>query len=139
MICLPPQGTPPHTAAGTAHSTHSTPPALPSHRATPRVEDNTPVDIPLPQVRPLLLSHAVRSMVLLSTTMKWVYYKHGLTSIHTYIYTNIYIPCPPPRSGPSFASLARGSLDGSSLHHDEVGLLQARNDGLCARGVDGED
>lgn len=32
------------------------------------------------QVRPLLLSHAVRSMVLLSTTMKWVYYKHAMTA-----------------------------------------------------------
>jgi len=38
MICLPPQGTPPpNTAAGTAHSTPSTQPALPPHRATPRV------------------------------------------------------------------------------------------------------
>ncbi|EOD07477.1 hypothetical protein EMIHUDRAFT_438553 [Emiliania huxleyi CCMP1516] len=32
------------------------------------------------QLRPLLLSHAVRSMVLLSTTMKWVYYKHAMTA-----------------------------------------------------------
>jgi len=37
---------PPNTAAGTAHRTHSTQPALPPHRATPRVEDNTPVDAP---------------------------------------------------------------------------------------------
>jgi len=31
---------PPNTAAGTAHSAHSTQPALRPHRATPRVEDN---------------------------------------------------------------------------------------------------
>jgi len=49
MICLPPQGPPPpNTAAGTAHSAHSTQPALPPHRATPRVEDNTPADAPAP-------------------------------------------------------------------------------------------
>jgi len=47
MICLPPQGTPPqNTAAGTAHSAHSTQPALPPHHATPRVDDNTPADAP---------------------------------------------------------------------------------------------
>jgi len=55
MICLPPQGTPPHhTAAGTAHSAHSTQPALPPHRATPRVEDNTPADAPAPLNRSML-------------------------------------------------------------------------------------
>jgi len=32
------------------------------------------------QLRPLLLTHAVRTMVLLSTTMKWVYYKHAMTA-----------------------------------------------------------
>jgi len=42
---LTPTGYPPtHTAAGTAHSAHSTQPALLPHRATPRVEDNTPAD-----------------------------------------------------------------------------------------------
>jgi len=42
---LTPTGYPsPNTAAGTAHSAHSTQPALPPHRATPRVEDNTPAD-----------------------------------------------------------------------------------------------
>ena len=33
---------PPNTAADTAHSAHSTQPALRPHRATPRVEDNPP-------------------------------------------------------------------------------------------------
>jgi len=42
MICLAPQGTPPHTAADTAHSVHSTQPALRPLRATPRVEDKPP-------------------------------------------------------------------------------------------------
>ena len=42
MICLPPQGTPPHTAADTAHSAHSTQPALRPHRATPKVENKPP-------------------------------------------------------------------------------------------------
>ena len=32
------------------------------------------------QLRPLLLQHAVRTMVLLSTTMKWIYYKHAMTA-----------------------------------------------------------
>ena len=41
MICLPPQGPPPNTAADTAHSAHSTQPALRPHRATPRVEDKS--------------------------------------------------------------------------------------------------
>ena len=41
-ICLPPQVTPPSTAADTAHSAHSTQPAMRPHRATLRVEDNTP-------------------------------------------------------------------------------------------------
>ena len=31
------------------------------------------------QLRPLLLQHATRSMVLLSTTMKWIYFKHNMT------------------------------------------------------------
>ena len=40
IICLPLKGTPPlNTAADTAHSAHSTQPALRLHRATPRVED----------------------------------------------------------------------------------------------------
>jgi len=38
MIYLPTQGTPPPTAADTAHSANSTHPALGPHRATPRVE-----------------------------------------------------------------------------------------------------
>jgi len=42
MICLPPQGTPPHTAADMAHNTHSTQPALQPHRTTPRAEDKPP-------------------------------------------------------------------------------------------------
>jgi len=42
MICLPPQGTPPNTAADMAHSTHSTQPALRPHRAAPRAEDKLP-------------------------------------------------------------------------------------------------
>ena len=37
-----------------AHSAHSTQPALPPHRATPRVEDNTPVDAPAPLKRSML-------------------------------------------------------------------------------------
>lgn len=32
------------------------------------------------QLRPLLLRHAVRSMVLLSSVMKWIYYKHAMTA-----------------------------------------------------------
>ena len=52
---LTPTGYPPaNTAAGTAHSTPSTQPALPPHRATPRVEDNTPVDAPAPLKRYML-------------------------------------------------------------------------------------
>jgi len=39
---------PPNTAAGTAHSAHSTQPALRPHRAIPREEDNTPADAPTP-------------------------------------------------------------------------------------------
>jgi len=44
ICCLPLQGTPrhPNIAADTAHSAHSTQPALRSHRATPRVEDKSP-------------------------------------------------------------------------------------------------
>jgi len=42
MIWLPPQGTPPHTAADVAHSTHSTQPALRPHRTTPRAVDKPP-------------------------------------------------------------------------------------------------
>jgi len=56
MICLPPQGTPPPTqqpARLTAHPAHS------QHcrhtvRATPRVEDNTPVDALAPLKRSML-------------------------------------------------------------------------------------
>ena len=41
---LTPTGSPPppNTAADTAHSAHSTQPALRPHRATPRVEDKPP-------------------------------------------------------------------------------------------------
>jgi len=45
----------PNTAAGTAHSAHSTQPALlPPHLATPRVGDNTPADAPAPLKRSML-------------------------------------------------------------------------------------
>jgi len=54
-ICSPPQGTPsPNTAADTAHSAHSTQPALRPHRATPRVEDKTPANAPAPLNRSML-------------------------------------------------------------------------------------
>ena len=43
---------PPNTAADTAHSVHGTQPALPPHRATPRVEDSTPADAPAGETGP---------------------------------------------------------------------------------------
>jgi len=54
MICLPHRVPPPNTAAGTAHSAHSTQPALRPQRATPRVEDNIPADAPTPLNRSML-------------------------------------------------------------------------------------
>jgi len=41
-MLTPPGNPPPPTAADTAHSAHSTQPALRPHRATPRVEDKPP-------------------------------------------------------------------------------------------------
>jgi len=53
---LTPTGYPPpsNTAADTAHSAHSTQPALRPHRATSRVEDKTPADSPAPLNRSML-------------------------------------------------------------------------------------
>jgi len=45
---------PPHTAADTDYSAHSTQPTLRPHRATPRVEDKTPADAPAPLNRSIL-------------------------------------------------------------------------------------
>jgi len=42
MICLPPQGTSPHTAANTAHSAYRVHSQHCGHTALPRVEDKPP-------------------------------------------------------------------------------------------------